>query len=267
MVARARGALSGDPAGARRVATPEAATLPAAKPPPCQLVLDLPHPTGEGLADFLPSPSNRAALGAVLAWPRWPAPACVVTGPPGSGKTHLLKIWADRAGAVLLRGDELWEPAEPLRRLGAAGACAVDDAELLADEALLFHLYNRVAERRGGLLLAAARPVASWPLALPDLRSRLLTAWAVAIRPPDDALLAALLVKQFADRQLSVEAGVVAFLVNRVERSFAGVRAAVAALDRASLRARRPVTMPLARLVLEELERERREEEEREETG
>ena len=102
--------------------------------------------------------------------------------------------------------------------------------------------------------MTAGRPVAAWSLALPDLRSRLLTAWSVTISPPDDQLLAALLVKQFADRQLRVDAGVVAFLVNRIERSFAGVRAVVAALDRASLRARRPVTMPLARLVLEELE-------------
>lgn len=225
--------------------------------PTCQLVLDLPHPTGVDLADFLPAPSNEEALGAVLRWPAWPAPACLVVGPPGSGKSHLAKIWAKRAGAAILQGRELWGPAEPLRRLGDAAACAVDEAEELADERLLFHLYNRIAERRGSLLLTAGRPVAGWGLTLPDLRSRLLTAWSVAIRPPDDRLLAALLVKQFADRQLKVEVEVVAFLVVRIERSFAGVRAVVAALDRASLRARRPVTMKLARLVLDELEAQR----------
>ncbi len=232
---------------------------PAIVAAPCQLVLDLPHPAGLGLADFLPAPSNRQALDAVLRWPAWPAPACVLVGPPGCGKSHLLSIWAERAGAVVLQGHELWEPAEPLRRLGGAAGCAVDDAAQLADEAILFHLYNRIVERRGSLLLTADRPVAAWGLALPDLRSRLLTAWSVAIRPPDDQLLAALLVKQFADRQIKVEAEVVAFLVNRIERSFAGVRAAVSALDRASLRARRPITMPLARLVLEELEAHRAE--------
>lgn len=228
---------------------------------PRQLALDLSHSPGQAEADFLPSPCNRMALDAVLRWPVWPSPACLIVGPAGSGKTHLLSIWAERAGAVLLQGRELWAPADPLRRLGASVACAVDQAEELADETLLFHLYNRVAERDGSLLLSATRPVSGWRLALPDLRSRLLTAWTVAIEPPDDRLLAALLVKQFADRQIRVDAGVVAFLVNRIERSFAAVRSVVQALDRASLRARRPVTMPLARLVLEDLARERPEEE------
>lgn len=244
-----------DPAPADLDASPPA-SIAAGTPDSRQLVLDLPHPVGEGLADFLPSPSNRAALDAVLRWPAWPAPACLLVGPPGSGKTHLAKIWAERADAVVLQGREIWEPAEPLRRLGDARACVVDEAEDLADEALLFHLYNRIVERRGSLLFTAGRPVAAWRLALPDLRSRLLTAWTVRIEPPDDQLLAALLVKQFADRQLKVDGEVVAFLVNRIERSFAAARTVVRALDRASLRARRPVTMPLARLVLEELERQ-----------
>ena len=201
-------------ARSRRPLTPPCRRCPSShlrRPPlPRQLLLDLPHAVGEGLADFLPSPSNREALDAVLRWP--PGRARLPPGrTAGSGKTHLARIWAERAGAVFLRGHELWEPAEPLRRLGDAAACVVDDAEDMADETLLFHLYNRLAERRGWLLLTASRPVAAWPLRLPDLRSRLLTAWPVRIGPPDDGLLAALLVKQLADRQLRPDAGVVAF--------------------------------------------------------
>jgi DnaA regulatory inactivator Hda len=226
-------------------------------PAPCQLLLDLAHRVGEELADFLPAPSNAAALDAVLGWPAaWPSPACLLVGPAGSGKSHLAKVWARRSGAVVLRGRELWEPAEPMRRLGDAAACVVDDAEELAQEPPLFHLYNRLVERRGSLLLTARRPIAAWDLRLPDLRSRLLTAWPVRIGRPDDELLAALLVKQFSDRQLLVDAGVVAFLVNRIERSFAATRAVAEALDHASLRARRAITLPLARGVLERLERQ-----------
>jgi chromosomal replication initiation ATPase DnaA len=232
---------------------------PAGVPGPaaCQLVLDLPHAVGEDLTDFMPAGSNQEALDAVLNWPAWPGLACLLIGPAACGKTHLAKIWSQRAGAVLLRGPELWEPAQPLRWVQSAAACAVDDADAVAQEPQLFHLWNRVAERGGSLLLTARAPVAGWGLRLPDLRSRLLTAWPVRIGAPDDGLLGALLVKQLADRQIRTDQEVVTFLTRRIERSFAAARAVVRALDRASVRARRPITMPLARAVLDELAMER----------
>ncbi|SNB55571.1 regulatory inactivation of DnaA Hda protein [Arboricoccus pini] len=215
-----------------------------------QLALDLPHLEGSELADFLPAASNREALNAILVWPDWPATALLLAGPEGAGKTHLARIWAKRAGAVILGAADLWEAAGPLGRLGRRQAAVVDGADDITDEATLFHLYNALAERQGHLLLTGSRPLAEWPIRLPDLRSRLRTAWHVRIDPPCDALLAALLIKQFADRQLRVDPGVVDYLVSRMERSFPAVRLLVTALDRASLRARRPIRLTLARDVL-----------------
>ncbi len=236
---------------------PQASPAVAPHAAACQLVLDLPHAEGEDLTDFMPAGSNQAALDAVLGWPAWPGFACLLIGPAACGKSHLAKIWARRAGAVVLRGPELWEPAEPLRRTHAARACVVDDADAVAQEPQLFHLWNLMAERGGSLLLTARAPVPAWGLRLPDLRSRLLTAWPIRIGAPDDELLGALLVKQLADRQIRTDQEVVAFLTRRIERSFAAARLVVRALDRASLRARRPITMPLARAVLDELAAER----------
>lgn len=218
-----------------------------------QLALDLPHADGDRLTDFMPAAPNRAALDAVLSWPGWPARACLLIGPAACGKTHLARVWAERAQAAFLRGSDLWAPAEPLAGLASAAACVVDDADEAPHEEQLFHLWHRVVAAGGSLLLTASRPVAAWGLRLPDLRSRLMTAWPVRIDPPDDGLLQALLVKQLADRQIRTDREVVEFLVRRMERSFAAARLLVRELDRASLRARRPVTMPLARAVLDEL--------------
>jgi chromosomal replication initiation ATPase DnaA len=140
--------------------------------------------------------------------------------------------------------------------VGDRMALLVDEVDQGLDagrERGLFHLFNLMAERRGHLLLLAAQPPARWPLDLADLRSRLSAAPAIAIGAPDDALLDAVLLKLFADRQLSVNPEVCQYILARIERSFAAVGAVVAALDRATLAAGRGVTLSVARSVLEEL--------------
>jgi chromosomal replication initiation ATPase DnaA len=214
-----------------------------------QLPFDLPYRPAFGRADFLVSTSNEAALGWIERWPDWPAGTLVLHGPPGCGKTHLAHLWRGRSGGALVSGGAL-SAAEP-SRLAARDAVAVDDAEDAAEPALL-HLYNCCREAGASLLVAARRAPARWPIALPDLASRLRAAASVAIAPPDDALLAALLVKHFADRRLPVPPGVVAFLVRRIERSFAAAAAIAAQLDRLALSAHRPVTIALAREALAE---------------
>ena len=207
-----------------------------------QLVLDLGHRPALGRDSFLVAPSNETAVAWLDRWPNWPAPALVVHGPPGCGKSHLVEVWRARSGASTER-----DPGRLSR--SRARALALDDAERLPAEDLL-HLYNVMAEAEGHVLMTASRAPALWDAGLADLRSRVLAAPSVAIGPPDDALLGAVIVKLFADRQLQVTAEVIEFLVRRIERSFAGVRAAVARLDAAALAEKRPVTVPLAREVL-----------------
>lgn len=219
-------------------------------PEPRQLALDLPHTESTEERDFLPSSSNAAALAHLGRWPDWPSPVTVLFGPEGSGKTHLARIWTARAHAAWLESAGPWL-LPPRDLFPAPATClAVDEADLVWDEQILFHLFNLVIERRGSLLLTSSLPPARWPVALPDLRSRLALATPVEIGPPDDALLAALYVKQFADRGLRPDIGAVEWLIGHGPRSFAAVRRIVGELDRASLRARRPVTTALARGVL-----------------
>jgi chromosomal replication initiation ATPase DnaA len=213
-----------------------------------QLILDLGHRPALGEADFLVAPCNEAAIQWLDRWPQWPAPALTLYGPPGCGKTHLARVFAARSHAPIIEAASLSTPAVPAL-LGRSSACVIDDAERAAAEPLL-HLYNLVAERRGTMLLTAQEPPARWPDLLPDLRSRLAAAPAVAVAAPDDPLLAALLVKLFADRQLAVSREVVLFLVRHMERSFEAARRLVADLDAAALRDKRGITIPLARSVL-----------------
>jgi chromosomal replication initiation ATPase DnaA len=203
--------------------------------------------------DFLEAPCNARALAWIRRWPDWPGPALAVYGPAGCGKTHLAAIWRRRAGAVSV-GPRVLRETSPPDLLAAAGACVIDDAEAVGDEETLLHLFNLFAEAKGWLLMTSRCAPARWGVALADLRSRLGAIPAVAVGAPDDALMAAVLVKLFADRQLRVGREVVAFAAARMERSFEAARRLVAAADDAALAARREITVPLLREVLGRLE-------------
>lgn len=219
-----------------------------------QLVLDLGHRPAYGREDFLVAPSNAAAVAWLDRWPAWPAPALAIYGPGGCGKSHLAQVWRARTDALEIARASLASGGLG-ERLGAARAAFVEDADRGVDEEALLHLHNMLAERGGHLLMTAREGPARWALRLADLRSRLIAAPAVAVAVPDEALIAALLVKLFADRQLQINADLVAYLVARMERSFEAARLLVGALDRAALAAHRRITVPLARAVLAETER------------
>ena len=214
-----------------------------------QLTLDLTYPGSFSREDFLRSPANAAALAAVDSWPEWPTRVLALVGPQGSGKSHLSAIWAARAGARFLSARALASSDVPDAL--ATGALVLEDAAPGAvDERALFHLINLVREEEGHLLLTAATAPGGWRLTTADLASRLRAVPVATLAPPDDALLRAVLVKLFADRQLMVDESVIAFLAHRIERSFAGAKLAVERLDAEALRRQRPVTRALAAEVL-----------------
>ena len=224
--------------------------------PSQQIPFDFDHRPALGGADFLVAPCNQGAVGWIDRWPDWTAPVLCVSGAPGSGKTHLGQAFLAKAGgergAKTLDLVRLGDGSDVL--LAEAGAWFLDDAERLVTEGYeeaFFHLYNAALAAGAHILLAASRPPAKWDFGLADLASRLKAAPAVEIGTPDDALLSALLVKLFYDRQLKVDTDVVAYMIPRMERSFAAAQALVEAVDRAALAGGRRITVPLVRGVMD----------------
>lgn len=217
--------------------------------PPRQLPLDLPHEAALSRDDFLVGGSNRAAFELLERWPDWPSPVVVLAGPVGSGKTHLVKAFQDETGAAVMPAPNLREGHVEV--LGAAPAAVVEDAHLGVDNTALFHLLNSSRQAGRTVLITSRTWPASWKIALPDLMSRLRAATPVEILEPDDDLLRRVLVKLFADRQISVDLSVVDYLVVRMERSLEVALRAVEAIDQEALAGRVKITKPLAGRVLE----------------
>lgn len=211
-----------------------------------QLAFDLPGRVAFAREDFFVSPSNTQALAAIDAHSTWPSGKMLIVGPAGSGKSHLAHLWAAMVGGAVLQGAQIAQA--DLTALPQA--MAVDDADHLVAEAAMFHLHNIVTQS-GTLLLTATTPPRDWGLQLPDLFSRMQATAITRLDAPDDALLAAVLVKQFADRQIVVQPSLITYLVTRMDRSLRAAQTLVARLDARALAAGRPVTRALAADVLE----------------
>lgn len=220
-----------------------------------QLAFDLPGRPALGREAFFVSPSNAKAVAMIDADGSWPQGKLALIGPEASGKTHLAHVWAARCDAIVV-------PAEALGRLdiptlSGAVRVAVEDVHHIAgrarEEAALFHLHNLLLADRGKLLVTGRAAPSRWGIALPDLRSRLRATAPVALDPPDDSLLSALLAKQVADRQIEIAPRVLSYVLGRMPRSASAVPPLAAELNRLSLARRQPITVPLARMALDRI--------------
>ncbi len=221
-----------------------------------QLPLPLPVRVAEGREDFFVAPANALALSLLDAPETWAQGRMLLLGPEGAGKSHLAAIWASERGAVIRAAADL--RTEAVADLAATGAVVIEDAQHLAGRAAaeqaLFHLLNLTAAEGGRCLITAPTPPRDWGVALPDLKSRLDATQSVRIAPPDEALLAAVLVKLFADRQLTVPQSLIDWLVLRMERALGTARAVVEALDARALAEGRAITRAMAAEVLDRLQ-------------
>lgn len=212
-----------------------------------QLTLDLSAAPSYRPHDFHIGPANAVAVQALRAPQTWPGQKAVLTGPAGSGKSHLAAIWASDRGADLLPA--AWLARAEIPKFGDR-PLVVEDADRIAGDPLaetaLFHLHNLLAERVQLLLVTARHPPRDWGLGLPDLASRLQAAAHFGIGDPDDALLRAVITKQFADRQLRVDPDLIDWLALRMTRSWESAQSLVTALDARALQEGAPVSRTLA---------------------
>ncbi len=208
---------------------------------PEQLPLDLPVRNAMNAAGFVVSESNQDAVAWLDRWPDWPNGILAVYGPQGCGKTHLAHVWQDRSAARFL-------DLSALEQLPQGENLILDGIRL--PEEHLFHLINHTRAQKTSLLILDREPPARWAVRLPDLASRLASVPAVAVLAPDDTLLAAVLAKHFADRQVDVAPEVIGYLVKQIERSFTAAETMARRLDQAAMARRGPISIKLARDLL-----------------
>lgn len=213
-----------------------------------QLPLQFSHDAARGRDDLLVSERLAAAVSVVDEWPHWPSPVIVLAGPVGSGKSHLAHIWREHSGAVEIHPTA----GSNASQIAASGPVLFEDADRRGfDDTELFHVINAVRQHGHSLLLTSRLWPISWPVALPDLKSRLKAATVVEIGEPDEELLAQVIIKLFSDRQLNIDDKLVGYIVARMERSLEAAQRVVDQLDRLALARGTRINRALAAEVLE----------------
>ncbi|MGR3758991.1 chromosomal replication initiator DnaA [Roseobacteraceae bacterium NS-SX3] len=218
-----------------------------------QLSFDLPAKPALGRDDFFVAPSNAMAVALLDPSFAWPSGKLVLTGPKGSGKTHLAHVWASQSGARIIKA--AWISEDEVPELAQGPIVAEDVPDIAGDsaaEAAVFHLHNMVLANGHGLMLTGRPAPNLWGLSLPDLQSRVQGATHAELQPPDDRLLAVVLAKLFNDRQIAPKPDVIPYLVGQMDRSFDAAARIVDQLDRLALAEGRTLSRPLAvRLMAE----------------
>jgi DnaA family protein len=219
-----------------------------------QLPLGLSLPDDATLENFLAFDSTRGLCDLIGAAPQ--EPLLFLQGPAAVGKTHLLQAacHAVTASLYLPLGDlrEL-SPASLLTDLEAQQRLSLDQVEAVSGDAAweeaIFHLVNRCRASGCQLLFASRRPPSDCGVVLPDLASRLAGGVTWALPAPDDEQLRQILAFRARRRGLRLPAAVLDYISTRAQRSLPELLELLERLDRASLQAQRPITIPLVRSV------------------
>ena len=203
---------------------------------PKQLAFDLPSRPALGKSDFFISDCNSIAVKLMEDWSNWPNRQHILSGPAGSGKTHLALVWAKSLSANVIKISDVFDIDLPKVTSTSLVIEDMDEQPESAElENNLFHLFNMLIENGYYLLLTGKKDPKFWKVTLPDLRSRILGMRNARLLPPDDRLFLALIAKLFADRQIYPKPEVLQYIARHGERSFSTASRLVDFLDKAAL--------------------------------
>ncbi len=208
-----------------------------------QLLLDFTRAPAPTFANFVPGGNAEAAY-ALEAAARGAAREHVlyVWGEAAAGKTHLLRAYADAAGARYVR-------AEDFRAADATGRLALDDVQRLGGEEQVA-LFDAFIDRAFEFLAVAADAAPRDVRLRRDLATRLATGLAYRMVPLSDEEKRAALAAHARSRGFALADEVSAYLLTHARRDMGSLVAALDSLDRYSLETGRPITVPLLKAAL-----------------
>ena len=200
--------------------------------------------------DFFISDSNFYAYNLLLSWPKWEKKIINIFGERYSGKTHLIEIFLEKNKGLKVDLNDLEN--YDLDRLRFKENIIIENLSEGLDETLFYSLIDTIDKYNNFLILTSNKSLSKLNIKLDDLKSRLKNCLFAEIQKPDDILIQALITKNLADYQISLDSKLIDFISKRIERSYSKIKEFVCTIDEISLKKKKPVNLKIIKKILEE---------------
>ena len=200
--------------------------------------------------DFFVSESNFYAYNLLLSWPKWEKKILNIFGERYSGKTHLIEIFLEKNKGLMIDLNKLNN--YDLDKLRFNENIIVDNLTDEFDETLFYSLIDIIEKYNKFLILTSNKSINELNLKLKDLKSRLKNCLFAEIQKPDDILIQALITKNLADYQITLDSKLIDFTSKRISRSYTKIREFVCTIDEISLKKKKPINMKIIKNILED---------------
>ena len=198
--------------------------------------------------DYYVSDSNYFAFNLIDKWPKWEKKILNISGEKFSGKTHLANIFKSKSSAIYLQESEINN--EIFKKIKLYESIIIDGFSNNIEENLTYSIFNMVDQDSKYLLIISETPLGNIKFKLPDLISRSKNILHSKIKPPNDELIFAIILKNFSDRQIKLEKKIIEFIINRIDRSYSKIYEFIYKIDELSLKKKKPINLKTIKEIL-----------------
>ena len=219
-----------------------------------QKTLNFGHKDNYSVKNLYKSTCNEIAINFINEWPKTTINNNIfcIYGPLGSGKTHISKVWMEKSNAIIFNGisDLSFDYLSGFDR-----NLIFEDIALNKNwpENLLFEFINEIKSSRLSLLITCNSDPLKIKWKTKDLISRFTSFTNIEIKLPDDILIRKLLIKQFADRQLSLDSEQIEYISKRIERSYSSIIRIVDRVDNLALQHKKAISKNIIKEAIKHL--------------
>ena len=200
--------------------------------------------------DFYISKSNEHIFNLLNRWPKWEKNFLNISGEKFSGKTHLINIFLRNFKGIKFESKFLNN--ENLKEIKIHENIILENLGEKVDEKLIYTLFNIIEQDNKYLIATTTDPITNIKFTLNDLKSRTKNFLLQTIEKPDDDLIFALLLKNFSDRQISIDKKLINFIIKRIDRSYSKIFDFIYKIDEISLKKKKSIDFKIIKDVLEE---------------